>query len=167
MSPLTLFLILLVISFALAIYVSKKEQKKAAEKKSQQLKSPEPVIKELTYFCTKDAGYYFSVWPKIKGIERLDYLSFEIAGMTYRDRILLYSGEHVGTLKAEPINKYDSNAIKVLAEDGYHVGYVPRDMTGDVRQFTPLPCRCYFFIGNYYDAEGAHYYSSCYITPET
>lgn len=167
MSPLTLFFILLVISFALAIYVSKNEQKKAAEKKSQQLKSPEPVIKELTYFCTKDAGYYFSVWPKIKGIERLDYLSFEIAGMTYRDRILLYSGEHAGTLKAEPTNPYDSNAIKVLAEDGYHVGYVPREMTGEVRKFSTIPCRCYFYIGSYYDVEGAHYYSSCYITQQT
>ena len=87
--------------------------------------------------------------------------------MTYRDRILLYSGEHVGTLKAEPGNKYDSNAIKVLAEDGYHVGYVPRDMTDEVRKFATLPCRCYFYIGSYYDVEGAHYYSSCYITQKT
>lgn len=168
MSPLKLFFILLVASFVLAFYVSKKDKKKAAEKKSQQPNQDSTqVVKELTYFCTKDAGYYFSVWPKIKGIERLDYLSFEIAGMTYRDRILLYTGEHVGTLKAEPTNPYDSNAIKVLAEDGYHVGYVPRDMTDEVRKFATLPCRCYFYIGSYYDVEGAHYYSSCYITQKT
>ena len=165
MSPLALFFYLLIASFILAYFVSKREQKKAAEKNSQQLhKSSEPVVKELNYFCTKDSGYYFSVWPKIKGLERIDYLSFEIAGMTYRDRIMLYIGEHVGTLKAEPTNPYDHNAIKVHAEDGYNVGYVPRNMTEEVRKFATLPCRCYFFIGNYYDSEGSHYYSSCYIS---
>lgn len=163
MSPLSLFLILLIVFFILAFYVSKKDKKKAAEKKSQQpSQEPATLIKELKYFVTKDAGYYFSVWPKNQRIG--DYLEFDIAGMSYRDRVLLYTGEHAGTLEEEPTNPYDHNAIKVLAEDGYHVGYVPRDMTEEVRKFANLPCSCFFYIGNYYDSEGSHYYSSCYIT---
>ena len=136
------------------------------------LKNPEPyrqkqpqqdgaILRELKYFCTKDSGYYVSVWPKD---QNADILEFDIAGMTYRDKIMLYSGESVGTLEAESDNQYDKNAIKVLAPDGYMVGYVPRDTTARVREFTSLPCRCYFYIGYYTDSEGTHYYSDCYIT---
>lgn len=132
------------------------------------LKNPEPyrpkqpkqdgaVIRELKYFCTKDSGYYVSVWPKNQ--KTGDYLEFDIAGMSYRDNIDDYIGEHAGTLEAEPDNDYDPNAIKVLAEDGHHVGYVPKDMTTRVREFSTLPCRCYFYIG---ENDGA-FYSDAYI----
>lgn len=117
----------------------------------------EPTIDELQYFCTKDSGYYVSVWPKNQ--KTGDYLEFDIAGMSYRENIDDYLGEHVGTLEAEPDNDYDPNAIKVLAEDGHHVGYVPKDMTARVREFTTLPCRCYFYIG---ENDGT-YYSDAYI----
>ena len=40
-------------------------------------------------------------------------------------RIYEYIGEHSFTLEAEPTNPYDANAIKILAEDGHHIGYVP------------------------------------------
>lgn len=132
------------------------------------LKNPEPyrpkqpkqdgaVIRELKYFCTKDSGYYVSVWPKNQ--KTGDYLEFDIAGMSYRDNIDNYIGEHAGTLEAEPDNDYDHNAIKVLAEDGHHVGYVPKDMTARIREFSTLPCRCYFYIG---ENDGA-FYSDAYI----
>lgn len=132
------------------------------------LKNPEPyrpkqpkqdgaVIRELKYFCSKDSGYYVSVWPKNQ--KTGDYLEFDIAGMSYRDNIDDYIGEHAGTLEAEPDNDYDPNAIKVLAEDGHHVGYVPKDMTTRVREFSTLPCRCYFYIG---ENDGA-FYSDAYI----
>lgn len=117
----------------------------------------EPVVEELKYFCTKDSGYYVSVWPKNQ--KTGDYLEFEIAGMSYRDNIDNYIGEHAGTLETEPDNDYDPNAIKVLAEDGHHVGYVPRDMTTAVREFSTLPCKCYFYIGT---SDGS-YYSDAYI----
>ena len=117
----------------------------------------EPTVAELKYFCTKDSGYYVSVWPKNQKIG--DYLEFEIAGMSYRGNLDDYIGEHVGTLESEPDNDYDPNAIKVLAEDGQHVGYVPKDMTARVRDFTTLPCRCYFYIG---ENDGT-YYSDAYI----
>ena len=118
---------------------------------------PEPVIQELQYFCIKDKGYHVSVWPKDNRIGEV--LEFTIAGMSYRDDIDDYLGEHVGTLEAEPTNPYDANAIKILAKDGHHVGYVPKDMTAEVRKSATLPSTCYFYIG---ENDGT-YFSDCYI----
>lgn len=123
----------------------------------------EPTIQELQYFCIKDKGYHVSVWPKDAGMQNIDYIEFNIAGMSHRENIGSYLGEHIGTLEPEPTNPYDANAIKILAPDGNHVGYVPKDMTTRVREFTTQPCKCYFYIGNYFDAEGIHYYSDAYI----
>ena len=117
----------------------------------------EPVVQELQYFCIKDKGYHVTVWPKDNKI--CEVLEFNIAGMSYRDGIDDYLGEHVGTLEAEPINEYDPNAIRILAEDGHHVGYVPKDMTSEIRKSATLPCTCYFYIGE----NGGTYYSDCYI----
>ena len=117
----------------------------------------EPVVQELQYFCIKDKGYHVTVWPKDNRIGEV--LEFTIAGMSYRDDIDDYLGEHVGTLEAEPTNPYDSNAIKILAEDGHHVGYVPKDMTAEVRKSATLPSTCYFYIG---ENDGT-YFSDAYI----
>ena len=116
-------------------------------------------VRELQYFCIKDKGYHVTVWPKDQGMQNLDYIEFDIAGMSYRENIDEYIGEHSGTLEAEPTNPYDANAIKILAEDGHHVGYVPKDMTAEVRKHSKLPCRCYLYIG---ENDGS-YYSDCYI----
>ena len=117
----------------------------------------EPVIQELQYFCIKDKGYHVTVWPKNNRIGEV--LEFTIAGMSYRGNLDDYLGEHVGTLEAEPTNPYDSNAIKILAEDGHHVGYIPKDMTAEVRKSTTLPSTCYFYIG---ENDGT-YFSDAYI----
>ena len=114
-------------------------------------------IQELQYFCIKDKGYHVSVWPKAQRIG--DYLEFDIAGMSYRENIDNYIGEHAGTLEAEPDNEYDHNAIKILAEDGHHVGYVPKNMTSEIRSEATLPCSCYCYIG----CNDGIYYSDCYI----
>lgn len=58
-----------------------------------------------------------------------------------------------------PTNPYDANAIKVLANDGHHVGCVPKDVTSEIRKHFQLPCSCYIFIGN----NNGTYYSDCYI----
>ena len=117
----------------------------------------EPVVQELQYFCIKDKGYHVTVWPKDNRIGEV--LEFTIAGMSYRDDIENYLGEHVGTLKPEPANPYDANAIKILAEDGHHVGYVPKDMTSEVRKSATLPSTCYFYIGE----NDNTYFSDAYI----
>ena len=169
----------IIILVALAIYIihalieeRKEKQNESVEEKPQQQpikfdmlndngdpQQAEPVIQELEYFCIKDKGYHVSVWPKDAGMQHLDYIDFPIAGITHRERIGDYLGEHVGTLEEEPDNPYDANAIKVLAADGHHLGYVPRDFIFDVRKFTTLPCKCYVYIG---EKDGV-YFSDCYI----
>lgn len=119
--------------------------------------NPDAPVQELEYFCIKDKGYHVSVWPKDKSF--LDIVEFNIAGLSHRDNIDNYLGEFHGTLEPEPTNPYDSNAIKVLAPDGYHVGYVPKDMTEEVRKYTTLQCECFFYIG---ENDGI-YYSDCFI----
>ena len=169
----------IIILVALAIYIihalieeRKEKQNQSVEEKSQQQpikfellndnsdpQPAEPVVQKLEYFCIKDKGYHVSVWPKDAGMQHLDYIDFPIAGITHRERIGDYLGEHVGTLEEEPDNPYDANAIKILAADGHHLGYVPRDFIFDVRKFTSLPCKCYVYIG---ENDGA-YFSDCYI----
>lgn len=114
-------------------------------------------VQKLKYFCVKDKGYHISVWPKDQSF--LDIVEFNIAGMSHRDNIDDYLGEFKGTLEAEPTNAYDPNAIKVLAHDGHHVGYVPKDMTDEIRKESTLPCSCFCYIG---ENDGT-YFSDCYI----
>lgn len=167
MSVFVFLLIIIIVLFVIAKFVSNKD------KSQQQSQQPihfdlldgngeplpkEPIVKNLQYFCIKDKGYHGSVWPKDQKIP--DYLEFEIAGLSYRGNLDVYMGEHVGTLEPEPDNPYDANAIKILAEDGHHIGYVPKDMTGAVRDFATLPCTCYFYIGN----NDGIYYSDAYIS---
>ena len=116
-------------------------------------------VQELQYFCIKDKGYHVSVWPKDQGIQGLDYIEFNIAGITHCENVDGYLGEFKGTLEAEPTNEYDPNAIKVLAADGHHVGYVPKDMASEIRDNATLPCQCFCYIG---ENDGV-YFSDCYI----
>ena len=118
-------------------------------------------VQKLKYFCIKDKGYHVTVWPK--DVSQFDIVEFNIAGMSHRDNIDEYIGEHSGTLEAEPTNPYDVNAIKILAEDCHHGGYVPKDMTAEVRKNSKLPCRCYFYIGK----NDGFYFSDCYIKIKT
>ena len=116
----------------------------------------------MKYFCKKKSEYgYISVWPK--DLYPFDYIQFHIVGMLYRDNISQYKGEHVGTLEPEPTNQYDADAIKVLAADGHHIGYVPKDMTRLIRDTTPLPCKCYFYIWTKKEDYATKYFSCCYI----
>lgn len=115
-------------------------------------------VQEFQYFCIKDKGYHVSVWPKDMGIG--DYLEFPIAGITHGEHIDEHFGEFVATLEPEPSNPYDQNAIKIVTHEGHCVGYVPKDQTQYVRNFTTLPCRCYCYIGT----NDGHYFTDCYIT---
>ena len=164
------FFLFIIIFVAVCVFIVLKTSKK--DKPQQQSQQPihfdllddngnplpnEPVVQELQYFCIKDKGYHVTVWPKDNRIGEV--LEFTIAGMSYRDDIDDYLGEHVGTLEAEPTNPYDANAIKILAEDSHHVGYVPKDMTSEIRNSATLPYTCYFYIGE----NAGTYFSDCYI----
>ena len=117
-------------------------------------------IQELEYFCIKDKGYHVSVWPKDQGIQDLDYIEFNIAGITHGEHIDDHLGEFVATLEPDPTNPYDQNAIKIVTSEGHRIGYVPKDQTQYVRDFTTLPCRCYCYIGT----NDGMYFTDCYIT---
>lgn len=117
-------------------------------------------ILRLQYFCIKDKGYNVSVWPKEQGFQGIDYIDFNIAGITHGEHVDEHLGEFVATLEPDPTNPYDANAIKIITDNGHRVGFVPRDTTSIIRDFTPLPCKCYCFIGN----NNGIYFSDCYIT---
>ena len=117
-------------------------------------------IQELQYFCIKDKGYHVSVWPKDQGFQGVDYIEFNVAGITHGEHTDDHLGEFVATLEPDPTNPYDANAIKILAHNGDRIGFVPKDMTDEVRAFTQLPCKCYCFIGE----NNGTYYSCCYIS---
>ena len=119
--------------------------------------NPNSPMQQLKYFSIKDKGYHVSVWPKDH--DHFDIVEFDIAGLSYRENIDDYLGEFQGTLEAEPTNPYDKNAIKILAPDGHHVGYVPKDMTAEVLNATRLPCSCFCYICN----SNGVYFSDCYI----
>lgn len=114
-------------------------------------------VQKLKYFCVKDKGYHVTVWSKDQS--QFDIIEFPVSGMSHRDNIDDYLGEFKGTLEAEPTNTYDPNAIKVLAPDGHHVGYVPAEMTSEIRNNATLPCPCFCYIG---ENDGV-YFSDCYI----
>ena len=120
----------------------------------------EAKIQMLEHFCLVDHGYHVTVWPK--DYNQFEVVQFNIAGMSYRENIDDYLGEFKGTLEAEPDNQYDPNAIKVLAADGHHVGYVQKDMTSEVRNSADLPCPCFCYIGE----NNGVYFSECYIIRE-
>ena len=96
-----LYVILLafIMLFVLIIRISRK-----SDEDTQQNNSNSPVVEDLKYFCSKDSGYYVSVWPK--GQQTGNFLEFDIAGMSYRENIDSYLGEHSVTLEAQPANPY-------------------------------------------------------------
>lgn len=69
-----------------------------------------------------------------------------VAGINHRTGINRYKGRNICALVPEPQNEFDANAIKVVAEDGHHLGYVRRDHTEMVRSWAhdtfPMYCVC-------------------------
>jgi hypothetical protein len=116
-------------------------------------------VEYLRYFCVKDKGYHVSVWPKDQGFQGIDYIEFQIAGITHGEHIDDYIGEFVATLVPDPTNPYDANAIKIMTDNGHRVGFVPSDMTATIRDFTTIPCPCFCYIGR----NDGTYFSDCYI----
>ncbi len=76
--------------------------------------------------------YYSSIYP--------DHLMIlNIAGINYRGNLKAYVGDFNGVLVPEPKNDYDPNAIMIKCEDGKHLGYIPENMTEDVRYMIGHP----------------------------
>ena len=124
--------------------------------------NPNAPVQELNFFCVKDKGYHVSVWPKDQGYEGLDYVEFQIAGIShYKATAMKHLGESLAILAAEPENPYDSNAIRILTSDWQLLGYVPRDMTDEIRRNTSISCPCFIYIG--YRPDEDTFFTDAYI----
>jgi hypothetical protein len=121
---------------------------------------PEIDYDNLQYFGARNNGNYVSVWPKDHGD-----VAFEcnIVGCGFRNDMQNYIGEFKGYLMPEPGNRYDHNAIKVMAEDGHCVGYIPRNQTKKIRESRRLPCDCYCFIDVRIGNEGPLFFTCVYL----
>ena len=101
----------------------------------------------------KDDGTYTKIYK--------NYLQFKIAGINHRKGIGEYEGKFIGKVVPEPTNQYDPNAIKIIHQDGMHLGYVPAEDTDQLREWVKnsFPYKCYgeIFQDEDYD-EGRKYY---------
>ena len=75
-----------------------------------------------------------------------DLRILSVAGINHRQGINRYTGRNTVALVPEPNNQFDPQAIKVVAEDGHHLGYIRRDQTEMVRAWAcdefPMYCTC-------------------------
>jgi len=82
----------------------------------------------------------------------------KIAGINYQQDIDRYVGRVACALVPEPDNEYDPDAIKVVAEDRHHLGYIPSGQTNLVCSLTAneFPYRCTAFIEECEDEDDGH-----------
>ena len=93
----------------------------------------------------KVGGYYTSLYDNL--------LIMPIAGINYRGNLKAYVGNFKGVLVPEPKNEYDENAIMVKCEDGHHLGYVPEEMTGTVRDMIGCDFKKHRITGDIQECE--------------
>lgn len=112
-------------------------------------------IIEGTYNGPMPERVAFDMWSDIYP----DIYHTTIAGINFRRGIKDLSGSYFKChIEADPKNKYDHNAIKIISDDGRHLGFIPADETEDVRAFInyQLPysaCRAHIDEGEEYDEE--------------
>jgi hypothetical protein len=111
----------------------------------------------LRFFVVTKTHGYVNIY--VNDPDYYSHIEFYIAGVQYRKNIDNYLGEFMGNLVPEPRNPHDRNAIKIVALDGHHVGYVPKDRTAEIRAARKLPCPCYCFITKH----RGQYITSCWI----
>ena len=115
---------------------------------------------------------YDGPWPEQRGnnyylslYDNLRILS--IAGINYRQGINRYKGRVMCALVSEPNNEYDPDAIKIVAEDRHHLGYIPTDYTDIVRSMAggvfPYRCEAHIYEANDEDDKHDFFYGYVYI----
>ena len=115
-------------------------------------------------------GTYKGPWPERRNdgawtsiFDDLRILS--IAGINHRQAISHYKGRNTVALVPEPKNEFDPNAIKVIAEDGHHLGYIHRDQTDMVRSWAhdKFPHYCICMIQEHDDEDDGHRFYTGYL----
>ena len=94
-----------------------------------------------------------------------DLRILSIAGINHRQNIVRYKGRNTVALVPEPSNEFDPDAIKVVAEDGHHLGYIHRDQTGLVRSWArdKFPFYCVAMIQEHEDEADGHRFCTGYL----
>ena len=89
----------------------------------------------------------------------------KIAGINHRDGIEQYVGRVNCALVPEPDNEYDSDAIKIVADDRHHLGYIQSEQTDFVRSMTAneFPSRCTAFIDAHEDEDDGHKFFTGFV----
>ena len=110
-----------------------------------------------------NAGTYTGPLPERRGdggwLSIYDNLRiFKIAGINHRQGISRYVGRVECALVPEPDNEYDPDAIKIVAEDRHHLGYIQSGQTDLVCSLTAneFPYRCTAFIEECEDEYDGH-----------
>ena len=94
-----------------------------------------------------------------------DLRILSIAGINHRQNIVRYKGRNTVALVPEPSNEFDPDAIKVIAEDGHHLGYIHRDQTDMVRSWAhdKFPFYCVAMIQEHDDEIDEHHFYTGYL----
>ena len=89
----------------------------------------------------------------------------KIAGINHRQGISRYVGRVECALVPEPDNEYDPDAIKIVAEDRHHLGYIPSGQTELVCWLAAneFPYRCTAFIEEHEDEDDGHKFFTGYV----
>ena len=115
-------------------------------------------------------GTYKGPWPERRSDGAWasifdDMRILSIAGINHRQGIVRYKGRNMAALVPEPSNEFDPNAIKVVAEDGHHLGYIHRDQTDMVRSWAHnhFPHYCVAMVLEHDDEDDGHRFYTGYI----
>ena len=89
----------------------------------------------------------------------------KIAGINHRQGISRYVGRVECALVPEPDNEYDPDAIKIVAEDRHHLGYIPSGQISLVCSLTAneFPYRCTAFIEECDDEDDGHKFFTGFV----
>jgi len=117
-----------------------------------------------------DAGNYDGPLPEQRGdggwLSVYDGLRIlPIAGINHRKGIGAYTGKCECALVPEPTNEFDPEAIKIVAEDGHHLGYVAQHHTQMVRSWAShrFPCYATAIINQHADELDGHTFYTGFI----
>lgn len=105
----------------------------------------------------RDDGGWLSIYDNLRILK--------IAGINHREGISRYVGRVECALVPEPDNEYDPDAIKIVAEDRHHLGYIPSGQTDMVCWMTAneFPYRCNAFIEEREDEDDGHKFFVGYV----
>lgn len=105
----------------------------------------------------RDDGGWLSIYDNLRILK--------IAGINHRQGISRYVGRVECALVPEPDNEYDPDAIKIVAEDRHHLGYIPSGQTEMVCWLTAneFPYRCTAFIEEHQDENDGHKFFTGYV----